>query len=167
MMVKAETNLESEENIMAYKCLDCGHIFDQGEESRWVDRWGEVGERMYYINMTGCPLCNGGYEETEQCEICNGEHLREELVGGVCEACVDLYRNNLNVCYNIGEKSKCDVEINGLLACMYSAREIEELILRDLLETQKTRSVDFSPFIENDPDWFAKNLVKEVNKNEC
>lgn len=143
---------------MAYKCIECGHIFESGEESRWTESYGE--------EMSGCPVCAGGYEETVQCSICGSEHLADELDGGVCEACVDEYRHDIGMCRKIGEKSKENVEINGFFASMYSAEEIEELIWRDMLNTQKIKAVDCTPFIEADSIWFAENLAEEVNNDE-
>lgn len=143
---------------MAYKCYDCGHIFENGEEKTWVENYGE--------NRSGCPLCGGSYGSTVRCSICKSEHLDDELEGGVCEECIGQYRYNADVCYSIGEKSKEDVFINGFLASMYSAEEIEELIWRDMLNTRKIKAVDCKPFIEADVSWFAENLAEEVNKNE-
>ena len=143
---------------MTFKCYECGHIFESGEESRWTESYGE--------EMRGCPVCAGGYEETVQCSICGSEHLADELEGGVCEACVDEYRHDIGMCHKIGEKSKENVEINGFFASMYSAEEIEELIWQDMLNTQKIKAVDCTPFIEADSIWFAENLAEEVNNYE-
>lgn len=143
---------------MTFKCNECGHLFESGEEKKWVESYGE--------HMSGCPMCGGGYEETVQCSICGSEHLAEELDGGVCEACIDEYRYDVGVCRKIGEKSKENVEINSFFASMYYAEEIEELIWRDMMNTQKIKSVDCTPFIEADSTWFAENLAKEVNDNE-
>lgn len=143
---------------MTFKCYECGHIFESGEEQTWIESYGE--------QMSGCPVCAGGYEETVQCSICGSEHLADELDGGVCETCVDGYRYDISMCRIIGEKSKADVSINGFFASMYSSEEIEELIWRDMLNTQKFKSVDCTPFIEADRIWFAENLAEEVNNYE-
>ena len=151
-------NMESEENEMTFKCYECGHIFESGEESRWTESYGE--------EMSGCPVCGGSYDETKQCSICDAEHLEDELDGGVCESCINEYRYDIGMCRKIGEKSKENVEINSFFASMYSALEIEELIWRDMMNTQKIKSVDCTPFIETDRTWFAENLAEEVNDNE-
>ena len=152
--VKAETNMESEGNEMTFKCHECGNIFESGEESRWIESHGE--------EMSGCPICGGSYDETKQCEICGAEHLDDELDGGVCEECIEDYRYDIDMCRKLGDKSKEDISINGFFSSMYSAEEIEELIWRDMLNTQKIKAVDCTPFIESDSGWFAENLVKEV-----
>jgi DNA-directed RNA polymerase subunit RPC12/RpoP len=146
--------MESEGDEMTFKCYECGHIFESGEENRWTESYGE--------EMSGCPICGGSYEQTKQCSICGAEHLDDELDGGVCEECIEDYRYDIDMCRKLGEKSKEDISINGFFASMYSAEEIEELIWRDMLNTQKIKAVDCTPFIEADSSWFAENLVKEV-----
>ena len=140
---------------MSYKCFECHHIFEQGEERRWVESYGQ--------RMSGCPLCGEAYEETVKCSICKSEHLREELSGGVCESCIEEYKHDIDVCKSIGERSKQDVSINGFFANIYSPEEIEELIWADMLVAHKIRKIDCTPFIEVDRSWFAENLAKEVN----
>lgn len=148
-------NMESDGNEMTFKCYECGHVFEIGEEKTWVENYGE--------HMSGCPMCGGSYEETVQCSICGSEHLEDELDGGVCEECIDTYRYDVNMCFRLGEKAKEDVEINSFFASMYSAGEIEELIWRDMMNTQKIKAVDCTPFIEADSTWFAEQLAEEVN----
>ena len=74
---------------MAFKCLACGHIFEEGEQSRWEEHH-PYGMGYAAEEFSGCPICNGDFEETKQCEICGGEFLEDELLGGcVCEDCVE------------------------------------------------------------------------------
>ena len=72
---------------MAYKCLECGHIFEDGEEAVWDDPRGEYWGQPCFETMSGCPLCRGDYEETKQCTSCQGEFLEDELEDGLCEHC--------------------------------------------------------------------------------
>lgn len=65
---------------MAFKCLECGHIFEDGEEARWTEAHGE--------QFSGCPLCRGEYEETKPCKHCGSEKLDDELYEGWCEDCL-------------------------------------------------------------------------------
>lgn len=51
-----------------YKCLDCGNIFEDGEQARWVEMHGF--EHGNGENFSGCPLCKGDYDEIEPCKIC-------------------------------------------------------------------------------------------------
>ena len=63
-----------------YKCLECGHIFDEGEARSWTESWGE--------SFTGCPCCGGAFERTTYCTNCDGEFLDEELYDGWCIECL-------------------------------------------------------------------------------
>ena len=66
--------------MTTYKCLECGHIFEDGEEWRWVEPHGE--------RMTGCPICGCAYDEAYQCDECGSYHLSDELYSGLCADCV-------------------------------------------------------------------------------
>ena len=65
---------------MMYKCENCGHLFEEGEQARWTEDYGE--------KWDGCPLCRGGYEEVRQCKECGDWHTEDELYSGWCEKCL-------------------------------------------------------------------------------
>lgn len=65
---------------MALVCLDCGHIFDECEVKHWVEPHGEP--------MSGCPLCNGAFEEAKHCKHCHGDFSEDALFDGWCEECL-------------------------------------------------------------------------------
>ena len=65
---------------MFFKCLECGHLFEPGEEARWVEPHGEP--------MTGCPKCRNAFAETTHCSICGTSCLEDELYHGVCKGCL-------------------------------------------------------------------------------
>lgn len=69
-----------------YKCLECGHIFDEGEWSVWSETHGFSDGR--YEKQTGCPICRSAYEKTVSCKRCGGEYLEDELYDGWCEDCL-------------------------------------------------------------------------------
>lgn len=139
---------------MAYKCLECGHIFEDGEESVWYEDHGEM--------MRGCPVCDGAYEETVECEICGAAHLSEELNGGVCDECIDEYRNDFDTCYAVSMGETQKVEINALLAALFDPCDIEQILKEHIRD--RWQDVDCSPFIDNDISWFGERLAEEVNK---
>ena len=83
-----------------YKCLDCGHIFEepkQYSEDRTPGGAFEGGSFIEYY--TGCPVCSGAYEEAKQCEICGEYFTDDELTdtteyinggcGDCCEQCIE------------------------------------------------------------------------------
>lgn len=146
---------------MAYKCLECGHIFDEGEQAIWEEHH-PYGMGYATEKFSGCPVCNGSYEETVQCQICGGEFLEDELSGGcVCDDCIEEYSNYFDICYKIADTEKEEVKINALLASLYSASDIEKILYH---YTKISDFVDCSAFINGDKDWFASKLVEEVNE---
>lgn len=149
---------------MAYKCYECGNIFEESEQAVWEERHGL--DTPPYEKWSGCPLCKGAYEETTRCEICGSEHLEDELNGGVCDECIEEYRYDVDMCYKIGECDTDAVELNCFLASIFDKEEIEEILLKELKEAQKYRQIDCEKFIESDRDWFAERLAEEVRKNE-
>ncbi len=152
---------------MAYRCLECGHIFEEGEQARWSESRGEYWGTPCSEEMSGCPICKGEYEETTPCEICGSEHLEYELTGGVCDECVENYKYDIEMCYKVGEECKEDVELNGFLVSIFGKCKIESILWRELLKQQeKNGHVDCTPFIESDRDLFSERLVEEVKKNE-
>ena len=149
---------------MAYKCLKCGHIFEYGEEATWTEDRGEFWGGSCSETMSGCPCCGGSYKQTKACEICGSEHLDSELVGGVCEECIEEYKHDANICYKIGESDKDNIKLNCFLTAMFDANEIEAILFRELVKN--TDNIDCSDFINVDRSWFAERLAEEVKKNE-
>ena len=151
---------------MAFKCLSCGHIFEEGEQAVWEEHH-PYGMGYATEKFSGCPVCNGSYEETTQCKICGGEFLYDELNGGcVCDECVEEYSKDFDACYNIANQDKQEIKINGLLATIFDTSEIEQILFEFL--NKDGEKIDCSEYIEEyieqDKDWFAEKLEEEVNK---
>ena len=147
---------------MAFKCLDCGHIFEEGEQAVWEEHH-PYGMGYAAEEFSGCPICNGEYEETKQCKICGGEFLEDELNGGcVCDECVEEYSKDFDACYNIANQDKQEIKINGLLATIFDTSEIEQILFDSL--NKDGEKIDCSEYIEQDKDWSADKLLDEVSK---
>lgn len=146
-----------------YKCYDCGAVFDEPierEEGR-----GEFWGVSCSETVSGCPECRGDYEEAYQCEICGEYFFEDELHSDVCDNCIDVYKNDVDVCYKIGDEDTEEIKINCFLATMFNAWEIEAILYNHLKNTNK--EIDCSPFIDNDRSWFAEKILeKEVFGNE-
>ena len=61
-----------------FKCEECGHLFEEGEEKVIDEPFGE--------RYTVCPRCKGLYEEVKPCKICGSY---EDMKPGedYCEDC--------------------------------------------------------------------------------
>lgn len=146
-----------------YKCLECGHIFEEGEQARWNDPRGEYAGVPCSETMYGCPLCKGNYKKTVSCEICESAHLENELYGGVCIECIDGYRKDAEMCFKVSEGEKEQIKINAFLASIFDENDIEH-ILYEIVKSEKG-SLDCSKFIDEDLYWFGDRLAEEV-KND-
>lgn len=143
-----------------FKCLECGHIFDQPriiEESR-----GECFGYEAYERIGVCPVCGGEYDEGEKCEICGEIYSQNEIHEGVCDRCIDNYRHNFDLCYKLSLGHTTPVYINELLASLFEPGEIDQILKKYILT--KCKNVDCSEYIDCDIDWFSQKLLKEVKR---
>lgn len=70
-----------------YKCLDCGHIFEEGEQKTIQENhpYGDTTAPEYF---SVCPCCGGDFAETWRCKCCAEEFLEDDLIGGYCKKCL-------------------------------------------------------------------------------
>lgn len=161
---KEEINTESEVKVM-YKCLECGHIFEDGEEARWSESRVEPFSYPGNEEMSGCPLCHGDYEECKPCTICGRYHIKDETNNGVCDVCIDQCRYDPETCYKVGKKDTEKVNINCFLATIFNENEINEILYREMQLINKYALINCNDFIDADSDWFA-DMLEEVKKSE-
>lgn len=121
-----------------YKCYECGHVFDDEEVKRWSEGRGECHGVPAYEEYCGCPVCNGDFEEAVRCEVCGEWFLKSELSQDyICTECIEKKASDFDFAYNAYSKHKESIEINGLLAGIFSESEIEEILRREYLESIK------------------------------
>lgn len=70
-----------------YKCLVCGHIFDEGEQTVYCE-YHPYGSTVVPEKFEGCPLCKGDYVLTTACDSCGSEQLASDLFDGLCFECL-------------------------------------------------------------------------------
>ena len=71
-----------------YKCIDCGHVFEDGDQAVWYENQGECHGVTAMERFSGCPVCCGDYDEVHQCKKCGEWHTEVELYDGWCEKCL-------------------------------------------------------------------------------
>ena len=71
-----------------YKCIECGHLFEEGERAVWYENQGECHGVTAMERFSGCPLCHEDYEEVHQCKKCGEWKYDDELYNGWCEKCL-------------------------------------------------------------------------------
>jgi hypothetical protein len=155
-----------------YKCNDCGHIFEEGEAGYYSEYMGECHGSPAYEEFSCCPSCGGEYEEAQSCKICGGVFLYDEMSEGLCKECLNNlvadYKYDIKKCYSLSQKNeaKSKVEIDNFLACMFTEKEINEVLYRELVVASSIKPVDCTPFIEEDRYWFDERIAEEVNNND-
>lgn len=155
---------------MSYICLDCGNIFEEGEQITFQENRGELFGVPCSKKISGCPVCGGEYEESTPCSICGSEHLEEDLNGGLCDECIDKYKHDIDMCFRVGKGDTEAVEINCFLASMFEKEEIEDLLFETLKERNRYMRVyikaDCERFVNSDRSWFAERLLEELEKEK-
>ena len=71
-----------------YRCTECGHLFEEGEQAVWYENQGECHGVTAMERFSGCPVCKGDYEEAHQCKECGSWRTNDELYDGLCEKCL-------------------------------------------------------------------------------
>ena len=144
-----------------YRCLECGHIFEDGEQAKWSESRGEFWGSACSEEVDGCPLCKGDYEEVYNCEICGSVHTGDEIHGGVCDDCIDKYRHDIDMCFRIGGITKNEVKLNSFVTAVLNDYEIEHILLDAIKERNKIFPVDCMLFIEADKEEFGLELPRK------
>lgn len=134
-----------------YKCVDCGHLFEQGEEAVWSESRGEFWGSPCSEEVSGCPICKGGYEEVTPCEKCETYCFSDELTDGMCDNCIldaITYQNALEYFEQFGElhnfifnsvwKMDAPAKVSDELN-----RDLREFYLRYVADAQIRNSNDF------------------------
>ncbi len=128
-----------------YKCLECGHIFEDGEQAANKEYHDEI-PGGFCERFASCPICGGEFEETHDCKKCGGAFLWGELFGGYyCEDCLRrsvTFENFLDFATTGVESSD---EVDTLEDFML--REIFEVNGRD--EVLTCSSWTFKTFLRN------------------
>ena len=70
---------------MMYRCTECGHLFEEGEQSTWNENRGEFWGYPCSESVSGCPICKGDYEEVKPCLVCGS--YNHEAKEQFCDEC--------------------------------------------------------------------------------
>ena len=146
-----------------YKCLECGNLFEEGEEATWSENRGEFWGSPCSESVSGCPICKGEYEKTTKCKLCNSENLKDELTSGICDDCLEEYSTNIDVVFKMAKGSEDTISINSFLYSVYDKETIEEILLENLKQTAKYRQEKIKKFFNDDKTWFAERLQEVLN----
>lgn len=141
-----------------FKCLECGNIFEDGEQKTWEEEHGL--DTPPYEKVKACPQCKGTYTEAEQCQKCGEWFDKYDLTSGLCDDCIDSYRLDVDLCEKIGSTCRKDVQINSFYVDSFTSEQIEEILHKAIEQASKSITVDCSNFIDNDRSWFAEKVAE-------
>lgn len=85
-----------------YKCVACGHLFEDGEQKTYRENMGECHGSPAYQEFSVCPICGEDYEEVKPCKICGsyehetGEDFCDECQKDVKKRFDNLIKQNFN-----------------------------------------------------------------------
>ena len=57
-----------------YRCRDCGHLFEEGEEYSYTETHGFYGAGETF---SFCPVCRGSFFKVERCSVCDEYCMKE------------------------------------------------------------------------------------------
>lgn len=118
-----------------------------------------------------CPYCgHEDFEEAVQCKVCGDYFFDDELTFGVCEICKeDLkfpYKHDPKKCYELSKDEKEEVSLNSFLVSQFTAEQIEEVLMKELIIQSAIPYPDYSNFIDSDEMWFIEKVLEEVKTDE-
>lgn len=88
-----------------YKCADCGHLFEEGEELIITENIGDFRDMPAYKTFYYCPICKGDFNEIKPCTVCGSyEHDVDKLL---CHDCEEQVKDEFaNFACNLNEDQK-------------------------------------------------------------
>ena len=129
-----------------YKCTECGHLFEEGEQAVWYENQGECHGVTAMERFSGCPVCKGDYEEVHQCKKCGEWKYDDELYDGWCEKCLRdtiNYDTFFEYCEANKDWQYLDIfMMSELLGGMDCPRNISTEFHQLMVETYKRRVAD-------------------------
>ena len=116
-------------------------------------------------SSTLCPACGAGMEITQKCSFCGEGFLSADLTDGLCDDCINEEASSIHFDYYLSRKEdwNTSVEIDLVLATVFSEEEINEILYREFINSGK--SFDCKPFLEEYKYEFAEAFNKERREN--
>ena len=130
---------------MMYRCLNCGNLFEEGEQSTWYENQGECHGSIAMGRFDGCPVCRGDYEEVYQCKECGDWHSEGDLYDGWCEKCLREtinYDTFLEYCEANSDEQYLDIFMMSDFLCMDCPDNVSPEFHLLMVETYKRKVAD-------------------------
>lgn len=72
-----------------YICIECGNLFEEGEQRREREYMGECHGSPAYEEYAVCPSCGGEYDEAVRCAECNHYAPVSKMDEDLCSECAE------------------------------------------------------------------------------
>lgn len=137
-----------------YICVDCGKIYEDEEVETNVGL-EEYNEGYYgtpspkFLQVDECASCGGNLEKAVECKKC-GDFIASDKV--FCESCLSNYET-LDNALEIGADYKTMISLNGLFAFAFTTKEIEDILLEKLNESNNLKNI-IKSYCEEDISYF-------------
>lgn len=154
-----------------YQCCECKHVFSEDDMAS-----GTTGVELngVYERCGACPECGGiDLEDVGLCGECGAPIPNKSGDDYLCDGCLGKH-TNLDEVYNYSTtEQKTPVEINSLLAHLFSADEIEAMLLKEAREQwddEWIRSLNkmqknLEDFIDDAEHEFCAYVLEKENQN--
>lgn len=141
-----------------YVCMDCHHEFDRPKKTH---NGGYYEEEWYE-----CPDCGStDYEELAECSECGAEKIKDHLINGMCEDCINEAASDMRKVYEYGaDRTQC-VEMNGVLARAFTRVQIDA-ILTNWLMANGDFGKEAKEYALDDTDDFSMWLNERRKRND-
>ena len=130
-----------------YICTQCKNIFEEGEAKVIHENQGECFGLPAIESFTVCPICEGEYEESVKCSICEEYHLEEDLTNDICDECLDK-----------------EVDYDKVLKFLLDTEELKSFVF-DFFFTNKIFGDNLQKAINDELTWWFKRKVFDEKLN--
>lgn len=139
-------------------CNCCGNLIEDYELKKTYQCHGytSLGQPLEE-EIDECCSCGGEYVRASKCKIC-GEWFDNEDLYGICEGCLEEYET-VGTALEIGENDTTSVEINGFVASVLSAEQINKILAKWVEENFTDHSRDVVKYCEEDKAYFSDYLA--------
>lgn len=136
-----------------YICEKCKSVVEDWEIGYHIESYGER------LRNDTCD-CGGDLIPAKECKICGEIFNAEDLIGKVCEGCIEEHETIKNV-LNAGDNDTQSVEINGFVASVLTEKQINEILVKWVEENFTDHSVEVVKYCKQDELWFSEFLEEK------
>jgi hypothetical protein len=145
-----------------YICNLCGELVEEVPTEVQCHGYTSLGQPINEVIDSHCH-CGGEFVEAKQCEIC-GEWFDNTELNGVCEVCLEEHET-VEEALNFGDENEVEISgINGAVAFLLSAEQINKILKKWVEENFVDHSKDIIEYCEDDFCEFSEYLADKYGE---